>query len=335
MGFLSNYIMNFPAVAFGRQPKRPLLFSYYITHDCELNCHYCSDGQGKPFKQNVVSELSTNQAKKLISILRNVTDTLDITGGEPLIRHDLEEILYHARQLGFRIVLNTKGTNLPARRDLLQLVDVLVIGVDSLKTEKLAQIIGGGTAVAESILASLNWVIENHLRFGTKIIVAAVALPDNLEDVGEILKYTIEHDVGFLISPEIAGTTVHPDLQNNTQLRKLIDRVIMAKKHGATVLGVVEYLGGIKDLREFRCYPLLMPTIRPDGKMYYPCLEIGKAKVNVIEAGNYWSALARGRAHHGTVPKCHGCCHIFCHMAVSLLQRHPISALRELNLWRQ
>ncbi len=69
MGFLANYIRNVASIAAFRQPRRPLLFSYYVTHRCSLACRYCSDGQGRPFKDDVVDELPTEQAKKLIDLL--------------------------------------------------------------------------------------------------------------------------------------------------------------------------------------------------------------------------------------------------------------------------
>ena len=46
MGFVLNYMRNMASVALGREPTRPLLFSYYVTHRCELNCRYCCDGDG-------------------------------------------------------------------------------------------------------------------------------------------------------------------------------------------------------------------------------------------------------------------------------------------------
>ena len=80
MGFRTDYILNLAPVALGRQPTRPLLFSYYVTHRCELNCSYCSDGDGKRFKEERVPELSTGRARELITILRKAAGVLDVTG---------------------------------------------------------------------------------------------------------------------------------------------------------------------------------------------------------------------------------------------------------------
>jgi hypothetical protein len=74
-----------------------------------------------------------------------------------------------------------------------------------------------------------------------------------------------------------------------------------------------------------------MPVVRPDGKMYYPCLESKACEVSLLEAGSYRAALGEVRRRRGEVPECRDCCHLFCHMAISLFQRHPLAALGELK----
>ena len=334
MGFMGNYLTNLAGLWVGLEPARPLMFSYYITHRCHLNCRYCCDGDGKRFAEDPIPELDASDAKRLLSILRQAGDTLDVTGGEPLMRGDLEEILAHARSIGLRTVLNTKGIGLAGRPDLLRHTDVLVLSLDTLDPDCLAGLIGRPRSVAEEILATLDFALAARRRTGVKIVLAAVATPDNLEQVAEVLKFAVANCLGFQVSPEILGTEVNPALRANDRYRALIDRALEAKRSRAGVLGVAEYLLGIRDVRPFRCHPLLMPVIRPDGRMYYPCLEWKRAQISLLEAGSYWGALRAARARFGRLPNCRNCCHIFCHMALSLLQTHPLAALGELRHWR-
>ena len=94
------------------------------------------------------------------------------------------------------------------------------------------------------------------------------------------------------------------------------------------------YLEGVRDLRGYRCHPLLMPTVRPDGRMNLPCLERPRVQVDLRGAGDYMRALAGGWREEVWESECRGRCHIFCHMALSLLQRHPLAALGEAMTWR-
>ncbi len=334
MGFVANYLLNLGAAALGREPSRPLLFSYYVTHRCAWNCVYCSDGRGRPFKEDRAAELSLEDAGRLLAILRRAGDTLDITGGEPLARPDLEAILERARALGFRTVLNTKGIGLRERPEVLRLVDTLVLSVDALSPAAEAQLMGGDAAAAGELLETLPWAVAERSRLGFRLVLSAVATPGNLDEAGRVLGFAVENRLGFHLSPQIVGTAAHRELHGNARYRALMDEVLAAKRRGAGVLGVAGYYRGARDLLRYRCHPLLMPTIRPDGRLYYPCLESGRAETNLLEAGDYRAALAAVRRSAGPVPDCGDRCQIFCHMALSLLQRRPLSALGELAPWR-
>lgn len=334
MGFVTNYVRNLGAVWTGREPLRPLLFSYYITHRCNLGCRYCCDGDGRRFAEDPVHELTTAEAQRLLAILRRAGDTLDVTGGEPLLRQDLGEILAYAQSIGFRTVLNTKGIGLGSRPDVIRSTGVLVLSLDTLDPEQLATVIGRSRVVAESILATLEYALAACGQNGTKLILSAVATPENLAQVEQVLEFALERALGFQLSPEILGTAVNPALRDNPAYRKLVDRTLAAKQTRRGVLGVPEYLLGIRDFGRFPCHPLLMPVIRPDGRMYYPCLEWKQAEISLLESGDYYRALRAAQQRFGGIPSCNDCCHIFCHMALSLLQTHPLSALRELRHWR-
>ncbi len=291
MGFVANYLRNMARLHTGRQPIRPLLFSYYVTHRCDLGCRYCCDGDGKRFKEDPVPELAAMDVCRLLSVLRQAGDTLDVTGGEPLVRGDLEEILAHAHAIGFRTVLNTKGIGLARRPDLLRYTSVLVLSLDTLEPSCLANVIGRPRDVAEEILAALDYALTACRRTGTKLVLAAVATPDNLAEVGQVLQFAMDRGLGFQLSPEIVGTAVNPVLRENGDYRQLIDRVLAMKRSHRGILGVPEYLLGIRNFGAFRCLPLIMPVIRPDGRMYYPCLEWKQAEINLLEVGNYFQAL--------------------------------------------
>lgn len=332
MSFHTSYLLNLASIARGRQPERPLLFSYYLTHRCPMNCRYCSDGDGNPFKTTAVPELDTEAAKRLITILSKSADTLDVTGGEPMMRPDLEEILDHTRRQGMRSVLNTKGIGLASRPGLMQ-TNVLVLSIDSLRSEKLAQLHGCTLQMAGQVLEALNFALTTRSRTKTQVVLSAVATPDNLEDIAEVLDFAVGHRLGFHLSPQIEGVRVNPALLASEAYLRLIGAVIKKKRAGDGVLGIREYLEGIRDFQPFRCHPLLMPVIRPDGKLVYPCLERPVTQVSILESGSYREALRRARAEYGPLPQCQDCCHIFCHMALSLLQRRPLQALREGRHW--
>lgn len=235
--------------------------------------------------------------------------------------------------MGFRTILNTKGIGLEERPDILKHTSVLILSIDSLDIQGLVNLIGRPQRAAERILAALDYALANAQKTGSKLVLSAVATPANMMEVAKVLDFAMRNSLGFQMSPEIVGTAVNPLLRDNEEYRQLVDLVIDTKKRQRGILGVPAYLVGIRDFGPFRCHPLLMPVIRPDGRMYYPCLEWKRAEIQILESNTYREVLQAARKRFGPLPECSNCCHIFCHMALSLFQSNPLSALEELRHW--
>lgn len=82
--------------------------AWEVTSACNLRCIHChavADASGK-------DELTTNEAKRFIDELSRVREfrMLVYTGGEPLVRPDIFELMHHSKQAGLINVLATNGT---------------------------------------------------------------------------------------------------------------------------------------------------------------------------------------------------------------------------------
>ncbi|QHQ63103.1 putative heme d1 biosynthesis radical SAM protein NirJ1 [Anaerocolumna sedimenticola] len=78
------------------------------TNQCNLNCKHCY-ANSKNYKAE--QELSTNEAKSLIDDLAKLhIPVLLISGGEPLMRDDIFEIINYANKYNIRITISTNGT---------------------------------------------------------------------------------------------------------------------------------------------------------------------------------------------------------------------------------
>lgn len=85
-----------------------------LTYRCPLHCVFCSN----PVNLNATgNELDTNTWKGILSQARDMGAVqLGFSGGEPLQRHDLEELVAHAHDLGFYTNLITSGVGLNEAR---------------------------------------------------------------------------------------------------------------------------------------------------------------------------------------------------------------------------
>lgn len=118
-----------------------------ITDKCNLGCVYCMPGQRPaPFKE---SEVLTGE--EIIRIAR-IASTMGVrqfrlTGGEPLLRQDIMEIIRGIAATGVRDVsLTTNGMFLAERAEALCDAGLgrLNISLDSLKPDRYREMTGGG-----------------------------------------------------------------------------------------------------------------------------------------------------------------------------------------------
>ena len=81
---------------------------YNCTSRCNLKCLHCYSSSDRNYRND---ELDTAEAKRLLSQLAAVNCPVVLfSGGEPLLRSDLFELLAEAKRLGLRTVVSTNGT---------------------------------------------------------------------------------------------------------------------------------------------------------------------------------------------------------------------------------
>lgn len=93
----------------------PLWLSLELTYRCPLKCSWCNNPLD--FEDYGSKELSTAEWKKVLDDARRLGALqLGFTGGEPLLRDDLEELVGHADSIGFYTNLITSGIGLTEER---------------------------------------------------------------------------------------------------------------------------------------------------------------------------------------------------------------------------
>lgn len=84
-----------------------MIVSWNTTNACNMYCAHCYRDAGC----KVDEELNTVEAKRLLEqIARAGFKIMIFSGGEPLMRPDILELVRHARSLGLRSVFGTNGT---------------------------------------------------------------------------------------------------------------------------------------------------------------------------------------------------------------------------------
>ncbi|OEU65893.1 MAG: heme b synthase [Desulfovibrio sp. S3730MH75] len=118
----------------GSPPLR--LIAWEITRSCNLACKHCrAEAHPEPYP----GELSTEEAKALIDTFPETGNPIIIfTGGEPLLRHDVFELVAYAKSKDLRCVMAPNGTLLTAENSV-RLKEVGIercsISIDALSAE--------------------------------------------------------------------------------------------------------------------------------------------------------------------------------------------------------
>lgn len=84
----------------------PVLSEFAITHRCNLRCNFCY------LERYDTKEMSTKKAKKIILKLKTEAKVpfISFTGGEPVLRDDLEELMRYSVSIGLKVNLISNGT---------------------------------------------------------------------------------------------------------------------------------------------------------------------------------------------------------------------------------
>ncbi len=95
----------------------PFLVAFNLTKRCNLACAHCYL-DAEILKNGSTDELSTADVKKAIDEIAVVVPEcmIVLTGGEPLLRPDIEELAAHASGLGLMVVIGSNGITLSAKK---------------------------------------------------------------------------------------------------------------------------------------------------------------------------------------------------------------------------
>ena len=156
----------------------PHVVAWNLTRRCNLACAHCYISAGPT--ETAAGELSTGDCHRIVDeiLAVNAAPMLILSGGEPLLRADLEEIAAHAAEDGATVVVGTNGTGLTdARIATLRAAGVrgVAVSVDSLRPSYHDNFRHGRGALAETrdavarlVAARLDVVVQTTVTRGNR-----------------------------------------------------------------------------------------------------------------------------------------------------------------------
>ncbi len=171
-----------------------------LNSTCNLACSFC---HASPHTE---IGLPTSKICQMLDILAKLgVKEIIFSGGEPLLRKDIFEILHHARQLGFQLDLCTNGTlvTTATARELAGLLTEISVSLDSADAS-LHDWMRGRLGTWEKAVYGIQTLVENGLEVHAIALMCDQTVP-GVEDTVQLLARLGVQSVALLGLMQIAG----------------------------------------------------------------------------------------------------------------------------------
>lgn len=331
-----NYSINLLNLLRREQVMRPLVVTYYVTTWCNFNCVYCEDFGAR---RNAANQppLPLADALQILKVIRSGTDQVILTGGEPLLHPDIDELTARARRdLGLHLTMLTNASLLHEHEAVLPHLRRLVISLDSTDPAFWAGIINASNGTAARVLENIRVYAARQRQYGCQMIVNCVLTPETLPGARAILAFCKDNRILVSFSPQAVMNWPNYDLLVSEDYKAFLRELIEEKQRGGPALGSLAYLRTLLDFHPYACYPTLAPRVLPNGDLSYPCRPIerddnghGGRPCNLLQVRDWNEVIAKAVQAYGRPPLMCASCYQQCFAESSLMQARPFDWLAE------
>jgi len=264
-------------------PAHPV---WEMTTACNLQCIHCHTSGGKPADD----ELTTKEAKRLLDELAEESEfrMMAFTGGEPLVRGDLFELLAYSQALGFTNTMATNATLIDddvARRLRRYGVVIAAVSLDGFDAET-HDFVRGQPGVFETTLEGMRAL----RRAGILLHINITAMEYNLDQMEPLMALVDELETGILLMYQLVpvgrGRGIERAALDVSANERLI-RFIAAAQH--TTQAIMEPVAGPQ------YWPFLLqragidggPLLRLAETVFHGC-SAGRGFVYIKPNGEVW-----------------------------------------------
>lgn len=242
--------------------RTPAFCSLEVLYSCILKCKMCHMWKNP----RIINELSIEDWKEFIIALKRFTDlktSLNITGGEPLLKENIIELVRFIVQEGFTSVsMTTNGflINKDMARDIADAgLDMISISLDSI-AEDIHDYLRGVKGVYRKVMDALEYFGEYPGRL-KKLGIQTIIMGPNLDGILDLVKWADKKKISIyfmaIVQPLCAPLQNNWNMESEysflwpkdmTKLYSIIDELTRIKERG------VDIGNSTAQLRAFKTY---------------------------------------------------------------------------------
>lgn len=237
----------------GKNAKFPLGVYMVITERCPNRCVYCNYDKLNAFNGR---ELGTEEAIDIIGRLQKLgMQKLHLTGGEPLLRDDLPEIINYAKSKGIFVGLSSSGVFIPEKVKGIKNADIVMLGFDG--EEGIHDSLRGQGSFSK-VIKAMDSLKNNRIKYWT----TTVLNKKNINSIDYILGLAEEKDFfANFVMPQYIKDNYKSNLPKEDEirdivpqpqdLRKTVRYLIQRKRQGARIGSTFSYLNYLLDWEDY------------------------------------------------------------------------------------
>ena len=288
--------------------RRPIVV-WNITRTCNLRCVHCYNDSGFGKKCN---DVTNEEAKEIIDDLAEFgVPSILFSGGEPLMREDLFDLIQYANDKGLRTVISTNGTLITA--DKAKLIKKSCVSYVGISLDGIGPINDKFRGVAGAFERAVKG-IRNCKDLGIRVGLRLTLTQRNLRDLEKLFDFfeeeNIERACFYHLVPCGRGEAISAEDLTHEQSRAAIEMILVKtmqfKESGrkTDILTVDNHVDGVyiylKLLKEHpaRADALWKLLLWNGGGLYSSGIGIGCIDFNgKVHSDQFWRQYDLGDVH--------------------------------------
>ena len=245
--FMSQEFVRWPLTA-SQRPDDSSLPKYAhlnVTNRCNSSCIYCIHAANK--KNSLPqADVSTEKMKRVLQQIANLgVESVNFSGGEPLLRQDIFDLINFSEQIGLVSILLTNGLLLPRYWQVLGKTKnrYLIISIDTFdpvlyKKQRGVPFVGAWKG--------FQTALKLRDRFPSYVInITTTVTKNNLEELPSLAEKFSSYGIGIEFSPlhDLGVDSLGDNTPSNSTLALgVIEKLLEMRATGSLIVNSQEYL---------------------------------------------------------------------------------------------